>query len=55
VTDYADIRSGVRDHLTDEDLTALGSVVSDDHYDRTARLIGVDLTIVRQSIERLLP
>ena len=54
VTDYADIRSAVRERLTDEDSTAFESMTSDDLYDRTARLIGVDPTIVRQSIERLL-
>jgi len=54
VTDYADIRSAVRARLTDEDITAFESMTSDDLYDRTAGLIEVDSTIVRQSIERLL-
>jgi hypothetical protein len=54
VTDYADIRSAVRARLTDEDITTFESMTSDDLYDRTAGLIEVDSTIVRQSIERLL-
>ena len=53
VTDYADIRSAVRARLTDEDMTAFESMTTDDLYDRTADLIGIDPTIVRQSIERL--
>jgi hypothetical protein len=54
VTDYADIRSAVRERLTDEDITAFESAMSDDLSARTARLIDVDPTIIRQSIDRLL-
>lgn len=54
VTDYAEIRSAVRERLTDEDIAAFESVATNDIYNRTARLIDVDPTIVQQSIERLI-
>lgn len=54
VTDYDEIQSAVRDRLTEAELTAVASMTTDDLYERAARLITVDQTIVRQSIERLL-
>lgn len=54
VTDYDEIQPSVRDRLTKADLTAVASLMSDNLYERTARLIEVDPTIIRQSIERLL-
>ena len=53
VTDYADMRTAVRERLTDEDITAFESMTTDDLYARTAHLVDVDPTIVRQSIVRL--
>lgn len=54
VTDYDEIQPAVRDRLTAEDLSAIASTLTDDLYERAARLITVEPTIVRQSIERLL-
>lgn len=54
VTDYDEIRPAVRDRLTEAELAAVASMTTDDLYERTARLIEVDPTILRQSIERLL-
>ena len=53
VTDYDEIRPAVSQHLSEEDIVRFGSTTTDDLYDRTGRLIDVDSTIVRQSIERL--
>lgn len=54
VTDYDEIQPAVRKHLTDADIAAFESMLTDDVFERTARLIDIDPTIVRQSIERLL-
>lgn len=51
VTDYDEIRMGVRERLPDEDLSHLASITTDGVYERSARLIDVDPAIVRQSIE----
>lgn len=54
VTDYDEITSAVREHLTDADIAAFESMLSEDAYERTAGLVDIDSTIVKQSIERLL-
>jgi len=53
VTDYDTLKSTVQQQITDDDVTAFTSTVNDQLYERTARLIDVDSTIVRQSIEQL--
>lgn len=53
VTDYADVQSAVRDRLDEEDFDEFRAIVSDTHYTQAAALLGVDATIVRQSVERL--
>ncbi|PSP46425.1 hypothetical protein BRC75_11145 [Halobacteriales archaeon QH_7_69_31] len=53
VADYDDVRSATLEHLTDEDLAAFDAAIDSDLYERTARLIDVDGTVIRQSIERL--
>lgn len=53
VTDYDVVKADVRSRITDERVAAFESAVDADLYDRTARLIDVDSTVVRQSIERL--
>jgi hypothetical protein len=54
VTEYDDAKTRVQNHITTDDVAAFESTVETDLYDRTARLIDVDPTIVRQSIEGLL-
>lgn len=54
VTDYDEIQPAVREYLTDADIAAFESMLTADVLERTAQLIDVDPTIVRQSIERLL-
>lgn len=54
VTDYDEIRSAVQHRLTDEDRSQFVSIMTDDVYERSARLIDVDPTIVEQSIEGVL-
>jgi hypothetical protein len=53
VADYDDVRAGALEHLTGEDLDAFEAAIDSDLYERTARLIDVDGTVIRQSIERL--
>lgn len=53
VGDYDDVSSAALEHLTEDDLRAFGSAIDSDVYERTARLIDVDTTVLRQSIERL--
>jgi hypothetical protein len=53
VADYDTLRPTVQQQITDDDVTAFASTVTDQLYERTARLIDVDSTIVRQSIEQL--
>ncbi|MFQ3293190.1 MAG: hypothetical protein ACI8VE_000247 [Natrialbaceae archaeon] len=51
VTDYDEIRSAVQDRVSDEDRSQFVSIMTDDVFERSARLIDVDPTIVEQSIE----
>jgi hypothetical protein len=53
VADYDDVRAAALEQLTDEDLDAFEAAIDSDLYERTARLIDVDGTVLRQSIERL--
>ena len=54
VGEYTTMRSAVRDRVPDGDVETFRAGVSEDLYDRAARLIEVDATIVQQSIEQLL-
>ena len=54
VEEYASMRSAARDRVSDDDVETFRAAVSEGLYDRAARLIEVDATIVRQSIEQLL-
>jgi hypothetical protein len=54
VGEYATMRSAVRDRVPEGDVETSRAAVSEDPYDRAARLIEVDATIVQQSIEQLL-
>lgn len=51
VADYDEMKTAVRERITNEDLANLGSVTSDDLYDRTARLIEVAPATVRQAVD----
>ncbi|WP_254544651.1 nucleotidyl transferase AbiEii/AbiGii toxin family protein [Halomarina pelagica] len=53
VTEYDEITEAVHTHLSDDDITAFRDVTTDEVYDRAARLIGVDTSLLSQSIERL--
>ena len=53
VADFDDVRAGALEELTDEDLDTFEAAIDSDLYERTARLIDVDGTVIRQSIERL--
>lgn len=53
VTDYDAVTADVRTLITDDDVGVLETAIDTDLYDRTAHLIDVDPTVVRQSIERL--
>ena len=53
VADYDDVRAAALELLTDEDLDTFEAAIDSDLYERTARLIDVDGTVLRQSIERL--
>lgn len=53
VADYDVVKADVRSRITDDRVAAFESTVDADLYDRTARLLDVDSTVVRQSIERL--
>lgn len=53
VTEYDEITEAVHTQLSDDDITAFRDATADDVYDRAARLIGVDASLVSQSIERL--
>ena len=53
VADYDDVRAATLEHLTDEDLDTFVAAIDSELYERTARLIDVDGTVIRQSIERL--
>jgi hypothetical protein len=54
VADYDDVRTAALEQLTDGDLDAFEATIDTDLYERTARLIDVDETVLRQSIERLI-
>jgi hypothetical protein len=47
------MRSAVRDRVSDDDVEMFRAAVSEGLYKQTASLIGVDSTIVQQSIEQL--
>lgn len=51
--EYGEMRSAVRERVPDEDVETFRDAITDDLYERTGGLIGVDSTIVRQSIEQL--
>jgi hypothetical protein len=51
VTDYDDIRSAVQNRVSEEDRSQFVSLMTEDLFERSANLIDVDPTIVRQSIE----
>ena len=53
VEEYASMRSAARDRVSDDDVETFRAAVSEGLYDRAARLIEVDATMVRQSIEQL--
>jgi len=53
VTEYGELQEAVQTHLSDDDITTFRDAITDALYDRAARLIGVDATLVSQSIERL--
>jgi len=53
VADYDDVRAAALEQLTGGDLDAFEAAIDSDLYERTARLIDVDETVLRQSIERL--
>lgn len=53
VTDYDDIKTSTVEQLTDEDLGTFEAAIESELYERTARLIDVDETVLRQSIQRL--
>lgn len=53
VTDYDTLKTDVQRTVTDDDAATFESAVDGSFYDRAARLIEVDSTVVRQSIERL--
>lgn len=54
VTNYDEIKTAVREQISQGDITSFESALEDGLYDRAASLIEVDSTIVRQSIEQLL-
>jgi hypothetical protein len=54
VADYEDVRTAALERLSDEDLDAFEAEIDPELYERTARLIDVDETVLRQSIERLI-
>ena len=54
MADYADSKASTLERLTDEDLQTFEAAIESGLYERTARLIDVDETLLRQSIERLL-
>ncbi|MFC7029312.1 hypothetical protein ACFQH8_21325 [Halomicroarcula sp. GCM10025710] len=51
--DYGDMRSAVRDPVPDDDVDTFRQAVADTLYQQAGSLIGVDSTVVRQSIEQL--
>jgi len=51
--DYGDMRSAVRDRIPDDDVDTFQRAVADTLYQQAGSLIGVDSTVVRQSIEQL--
>lgn len=51
--DYDAVKADVLNVITDDDVAAFKTVIDTELYDRTARLIDVDPTVVRQSIDRL--
>lgn len=53
VADYDDVRTAALEQLTGGDLDAFEAAIDSDLYERTARLIDVDETVLRQSIARL--
>ncbi|PGF14564.1 hypothetical protein CP556_20910 [Natrinema sp. CBA1119] len=53
VTEYDEITEAVHTHLNDDDITTFRDATTDVVYDRAARLIGVDASLLSQSIERL--
>jgi hypothetical protein len=53
VTDYATIRPAVLERVADDDIDRFRTDLSSGLYDQTASLIGVDVSVVEQSIEQL--
>ena len=53
MADYDDVKAAALEELTDEDLNTFEAAIDSDLYERTARLINVDGTVLRQLIERL--
>lgn len=53
VTDYDEMRTAVRDRLTDEDIDEFSATTTDGLYERAAGLVDIDPTVVRQSISGL--
>jgi len=53
VGEYAEMRSTVRDRVPDDDVKTFRAAASEDLYEQTASLIGVDSAIVQQSIDQL--
>lgn len=53
VDEYGEMRSAVRDRASDDDVETFRGAVSEGLYEQTASLIGVDSTIIQQSIEQL--
>jgi len=51
--DYGDICVAVRDHVPDDDVDTFRRAIADTLYQQAGSLIGVDSTVLRQSIEQL--
>lgn len=54
VEEYSEMRSSVRDRVPDDDVTSFRAAISEGLYEQAASLIGIDSTVIRQSIEQLL-
>lgn len=53
VTDYDAVKDAALEQVTDDDLRAFDAAINPDLYERSARLLNVEPTVFRQSIERL--
>lgn len=53
VEEYGDMRSAVRDRVSNDDVATFRAAISEEFYGQTAGLIGIDAAIVQQSIEQL--